>query len=689
MTKNKKHRIIVILNFLEDDVPQEESVEIRGVHFSVITHHIGWNFEAANALVQQFDGYADGIALSGIKIQAQVGKVRVKHKAAKNLVASIKKSKAYTGVELRKIFADWTLKKALKKEPQLFNAKKVLFHQAISSPFLNDISSAGANISCADALIMGGIPLRIRSIERLEKTLKFLRPVIANWTPKRRPQISKSDHNSMNRLRSWIKSSDMFVSYGPLLGQIGTFDVLKGKTLVVDYVPQKIKERLKASGVSRILEISPSIPSIQVRKFKSFAALHAIVDQLRLTEDSPDTFNDYTMQMIHALDIKPNKIENLGLSFQKFAFVVHPLSRVDIFRNPKLKWIERTPPKIQSFAENCIAYMPPISHGTIAGIKSKKTGQEVLCKLYAIPATPRRMLAMNEEFMYRRLVDVARSAHQSGCSMMGLGAYTKVIGDSGITVAQRSPIPVTNGNSYSAAATLWAAREMVDRLGFVQKTNGEGKVRGKAAIIGATGSIGKVSTMLLALVYDELLLVATRPDRLMELKEEILEKHPGTKVQIKTKVVDELSDVDLIVTATSAQNQKVLDIDKLKPGAVVCDCSRPLDVGPDDARKRPDVMVIESGEIDLPGPLKFSCDIGLPGKSVYACLAETALLTMDNRFENFSLGRDLQIQQVKEIYKLGIKHGATLSAIQGPLGVISQADIENCQKHVREKGLMS
>src|SRR5689334_23929507 len=33
------------------------------------------------------------------------------------------------------------------------------------------------------------------------------------------------------------------------------------------------------------------------------------------------------------------------------------------------------------------------------------------------------------------------------------------VGDAGVTIAQRSPIPVTTGNSLSAAATLWAARD--------------------------------------------------------------------------------------------------------------------------------------------------------------------------------------------------------------------------------------
>jgi predicted amino acid dehydrogenase len=59
--------------------------------------------------------------------------------------------------------------------------------------------------------------------------------------------------------------------------------------------------------------------------------------------------------------------------------------------------------------------------------------------------------------------------------------------------------------------------------------------------------------------------------------------------------------MDMIVTATSAAGQKVLDIMSVKPGCVITDVARPLDMSPEDIAKRPDVLVIESGEVELPG----------------------------------------------------------------------------------------
>jgi hypothetical protein len=67
--------------------------------------------------------------------------------------------------------------------------------------------------------------------------------------------------------------------------------------------------------------------------------------------------------------------------------------------------------------------------------------------------------------------------------------------------------------------------------------------------------------------------------------------------------------------------------------------------------------------------------IGLPKNVIYACLAETIVLALEGRFEVFTIGRDTEWEKVKEIYKLGIKHGMKLAAISGVKGVYSDEDI--------------
>ena len=133
--------------------------------------------------------------------------------------------------------------------------------------------------------------------------------------------------------------------------------------------------------------------------------------------------------------------------------------------------------------------------------------------------------------------------------------------------------------------------------------------------------------------------------------------------------------MDMIVTATSGAGKKVLDIMQVKPGCVITDVARPLDLPASEVAKRPDVLVIESGEIQLPGEQVKMKNIGLPKGVAYACLAETIVLALEGRFENFTVGRAIEWEKVREIYKLGLKHGMKLAAISGVNGPFTDEDI--------------
>jgi len=52
------------------------------------------------------------------------------------------------------------------------------------------------------------------------------------------------------------------------------------------------------------------------------------------------------------------------------------------------------------------------------------------------------------------------------------------------------------------------------------------------------------------------------------------------------------------------------------------------------------------------------------------------VLALEGRFENYTIGRAIEWEKVREIYQLGLKHGMKLAAISGVNGVLSDADIE-------------
>jgi predicted amino acid dehydrogenase len=194
-------------------------------------------------------------------------------------------------------------------------------------------------------------------------------------------------------------------------------------------------------------------------------------------------------------------------------------------------------------------------------------------------------------------------------------------------------------------------------------------------VVGATGSIGSVCARLLVKAAEEVYLVSPETAKLLALKESILKETPDANVHLSARADPHLGDMDVIVTATSGAGKKVLDIMKVKPGCVITDVARPLDISPEEAARRPDVLVIESGEIQVPGDVRMK-NIGLPPGVVYACMAETIVLALEGRFENFTVGRAIEWEKVREIYKLGLKHGMKLAAISGVNGPFSDEDIE-------------
>jgi predicted amino acid dehydrogenase len=339
----------------------------------------------------------------------------------------------------------------------------------------------------------------------------------------------------------------------------------------------------------------------------------------------------------------------------RFAFVLHPLTVDYLANHPRYAWTRHLPSKL---VEATAAHMPARYVGTVTGGSSPATGRPVDGLIYALGTTPRQMLTRPPEFTYSRINRAVEDAAERGAKIVGLGAFTKVVGDAGVTIAQRASIPVTTGNSLTIAATLETAKLTARRMGWADLA------RGKAMVVGATGAIGSVCSRLLAAAVKDVVLVSIEPPRLEALKDTILEETPDATVATDVSTVHWVAQCDLIVTATSAFGQRVLDVSQCKPGAVILDVALPPDISAEEAALRPDVLVVESGEVLIPGPVNFSFNIGLPEGVAYACLAEAALLAMEERFECFTLGRDVHPDRVKEIYRLFRKHDFRIAPLR-------------------------
>ena len=247
-------------------------------------------------------------------------------------------------------------------------------------------------------------------------------------------------------------------------------------------------------------------------------------------QQSHQSIDEFMIDFIDKYDLKPKTIEVVEEP-ARISFIIHALNQDQLWNADYTKALRKSPQLVKDTLEKAFSKAPVLPYGRITGIKSQSTGKEVIVDLYALPATPKTLLKMRDETVYRQLVKAINHSAEKGSLLSGLGAYTKVVGDAGVTVNRRSNIPVTTGNSYSTASTLWAAAEMIAKMGFL-KTMDDGSIDGKAMIIGASGSIGRVCALKIAMTYSEITLVAPRIEKLLELKSEIEERFPKTVVNV-------------------------------------------------------------------------------------------------------------------------------------------------------------
>ncbi|MDX9871841.1 MAG: saccharopine dehydrogenase NADP-binding domain-containing protein [Clostridia bacterium] len=343
----------------------------------------------------------------------------------------------------------------------------------------------------------------------------------------------------------------------------------------------------------------------------------------------------------------------------KFAFIIHPLDIEDYYR--KFPAARHLP---QFIIERAARVLPPFKVSDITGIKSAYN--ECVGEFIACPLTASQFLKLPVSFCYQKIIACVKLAQKNGAGIVGLGAFTSVVGDAGITIANQAGIAVTTGNSYTVHIALAGTKMAAELMGIDWS-------RANVLILGATGSIGSVCARLLAQENKYITLAARQQNKLDRLAAAIMYE-TGLAVKITNDVRQALRSADIIIAVSSSLEHQIYPED-LKPGAIVCDVSRPRDVSPRVSEERKDVLVIEGGVVKAPNGAEFNFDFGFPPGQSYACMAETMILTLEKRYENYSLGREMELHKVKEIAALGDKHGFKLAGLRSFERTVSPEEI--------------
>lgn len=359
-----------------------------------------------------------------------------------------------------------------------------------------------------------------------------------------------------------------------------------------------------------------------------------------------------------------------------FSFVIHPMElRRDAARKyPILGFLP------ESVVEQIALRISPKWMSDISGIESK-TGATTQGFFMGCPFGTHQLLNLPPERVYRKLVECGQLSAERGAKIMGLGAYTSVAGDAGISVAKRleGTINVTSGNSYTVYTAVEGLLKAGDLMGIEPRS-------ASVAIVGATGSIGAVCAKILASQVGEVALVGRDAAKLERVQSDVQSRADcSASVRVAPDIREALRGADMVLAVSSAGKELVFPND-LKVGAVVCDVARPRDVSKTVVEQRDDVLVIEGGVISVPGPnVEFNFEFGFPRGTAFACMSETMILSLEGTNESYTLGRDLTVEQVMNMGELAKKHGFALAGFRSFEKALTDDDIARVRNNAGRK----
>ncbi len=334
-------------------------------------------------------------------------------------------------------------------------------------------------------------------------------------------------------------------------------------------------------------------------------------------------------------------------------------------------------------------------------------------ELMAVSYTAEELMQMTNAQAVDKVRSAVLLARDRGAQIVGLGGYTSIVTQNALALGDLN-IPLTTGNSYTVVSTLETLETVARNLGRSLNTM-------NLAIVGATGSIGR-ATAILAGEHVRSLVLAGNPrhaersrQRLAHVAEELIlhlaqavragrdfPRESLASVLLAKGLLDgdmtpdriascvsflhneqrliltaeenlSLRNCDLVVTATSNPHS-LFGADSLKSGAVLCDISRPSNVGAALRAARPDVLVLDAGIVALPGKPDIGLEYGLPPGCTYACMAETMLMGLERRFAAGSVGADLSSHFILELQNLALKHGFGLADLQSSGQTVTAQD---------------
>jgi len=144
-----------------------------------------------------------------------------------------------------------------------------------------------------------------------------------------------------------------------------------------------------------------------------------------------------------------------------------------------LKWIKVLLP-----------YLPSHRILTVINIKSSSGAMTEGCAIMC-PLLPEQFFRLEKKVVLGKIIQCCKRAKSLRADIVGLAAFTSIVGDGGEFFADKINMAVTTGNTYTAFLAIDSILRAVNLLGVNIPT-------ARLVVIGATGDIGSICTKILS-----------------------------------------------------------------------------------------------------------------------------------------------------------------------------------------------
>jgi fatty aldehyde-generating acyl-ACP reductase len=317
--------------------------------------------------------------------------------------------------------------------------------------------------------------------------------------------------------------------------------------------------------------------------------------------------------------VHSTKTDPVAIAAEYRATVLVKLRKIPRIGSTLEGWIGGWKPRnIIRFVEHLPAAF--LVGGEAHGLKTP-AGNEVRVVFVGVPYDAATMRASTSKAL-RAINRAIMVALKLGASSVGFGAYTSIVTRNCLNVCEdfsvHSPMfGITSGNTLTAITGVEGLVAVAQKCGYRLSDC-------TVAVIGATGSTGKLATQLLDdTLIGRILVVGSTLEKGKDLAKDLaIEKCEAVSLEEACKTAQ------LIITVTSSGNLSI-DPAWFMPGAIVCDIARPRDVGEAVTLARTDVLVMDGAIVKFGGGVKSSFNFGFDQGEFFACMGETILLAMD------------------------------------------------------------